>query len=502
MKAVNPFKRGFHIFVLVMVAGSVFLSGCVSQYHESAIAKWTPPSSDCVWMPPPDTPVEPSAPQKTADIPQGLLAPEKKWQLTDIIDIALRNNPQTRATWHAARSAAADWMSKKGDYYPQVSGAAIGSHINYLTSKTGRDDAVDGFIPELELTWLLFDFGGRKASVAEKQQALLAADFTHNAAIQDAVFLVLQTYFQYTNAKVLLKASEASFNEAATNLEMAQQRHENGLATIADVLLAKTAVSQAQLNLDVIQGQVQTIRGTLATAMGIPANTPYDTQDLPLDPPVGKMMEAVETYIQQAQANRPDLAAQRSRVEQAMATVRVKQSAQYPSLLLDNTLAGSHTSVTNEWDGNNTVALVLSIPLFKGYARQYDVLKAQQDVESQKARLDTLAQSIILQVWTSYFDLKTSIQRVKTTNDLLKSATQSYEVASGRYKEGVGGILDLLSAQSSLENARAQRVVAQAAWYIAFSKLARDTGALWQPSDEQQDRVLDLIPGPTEKELE
>ena len=450
MNSFKPSGRGFHILISAIAAAFLFGGGCLHRPEERALTDWVAPSSNRVWVPPPELVPESPAPTKAADIPKDLLVPEKEWRLTDIIDIALRNNPQTRATWYSARAAAADWLSKKGDYYPQVDGTAVGSQLAYMTSIPGRDDAVTSFLPGLELSWLLYDFDGRNASVAEKKQALLVADFTHNATVQDAVFLVLQTYFQYTNAKVLLKASRASLEEASTNLEMARQRHENGLATIADVLLAKTAFSQAQLNLDVIEGQVQIIRGALATAMGIPANTPYDTRDLPMEPPVDRAMADVESYIQQAQINRPDLAAQRSRVEEGMATVGIKRSAVYPNLILSNSLAGSLNSVTDNWDGRNTTALLLTIPLFKGYTRQYDILKSQEDAQAQKARLETLEQTIILQVWTSYYDFKTSVQRVKTTHDLLRSAQQSYDVASGRYKEGVGGILDLLSPKAAL----------------------------------------------------
>ena len=120
--------------------------------------------------------------------------------------------------------------------------------------------------------------------------------------------------------------------EVSTNLEAAQQKHKEGLATIADVLQAKTALSQGQLNRDVFQGQVQTIRGALATAMGIPANTPYDLEDVPLTPPVNALTEEMDTYIKQAEANRPDLAAQKSRVEQSLAHIRTTRSALYLSL--------------------------------------------------------------------------------------------------------------------------------------------------------------------------
>ena len=38
--------------------------------------------------------------------------------------------------------------------------------------------------PTLNLSWLLFDFGGRSGSVGVAREALLAADWTHNATLQ------------------------------------------------------------------------------------------------------------------------------------------------------------------------------------------------------------------------------------------------------------------------------------------------------------------------------
>jgi outer membrane protein TolC len=82
------------------------------------------------------------------------------------------------------------------------------------------------------------------------------------------------------------------------------------------------------------------------------------------------------------------------------------------------------------------------------------------------------------QVFTAYYALRTSTQRVSTSGRLLASAEESEGVASGRYKEGVGTILDLLTAQSALADARRQQVQARWAWYAALAQLAHDVGIL------------------------
>ena len=109
--------------------------------------------------------------------------------------------------------------------------------------------------PSVTLNYLVFDFGGRTGRVEGARQQLLAAGFTHNAAIQDVVLQIQVAYFQYLANRSLLDAQRTTLAEAQANLEAAEERRRVGLATIADVLQARTAASQAQLDLQIDRGQ-------------------------------------------------------------------------------------------------------------------------------------------------------------------------------------------------------------------------------------------------------
>jgi outer membrane protein TolC len=67
---------------------------------------------------------------------------------------------------------------------------------------------------------------------------------------------------------------------------------------------------------------------------------------------------------------------------------------------------------------------------------------------------------------------------MRTTADLLASAEQSEQVALGRYRAGVGNILDLLAAQSALAAARQQRVQSAFDWNVSRATLAQSVGVL------------------------
>ena len=76
------------------------------------------------------------------------------------------------------------------------------------------------------------------------------------------------------------------------------------------------------------------------------------------------------------------------------------------------------------------------------------VYDAEGDVARENAR--GLRQLIDLQVWSSYYALSTATQRVRTTRDFLSAAQQSVDVASGRYRNGVGSVKDLPAGVEAL----------------------------------------------------
>ena len=65
----------------------------------------------------------------------------------------------------------------------------------------------------------------------------------------------------------------------------------------------------------------------------------------------------------------------------------------------------------------------------------------------------------------------------------LKSAQQAEDVANARYKNGLDSILDVLSAQATLANARVQEVQARLNWFAALAAMGHAVGGLDAPKD-------------------
>lgn len=457
---------------LALLALAGLLVGCASHPGTAPAAGvfWTPPSSERSVPPPHTTP----PPQ----IPSELLARAQQLTLTDVLDVALRNNTATSVAWAQARSASAAYGAARGQYYPTIT--LDGAVTALQTAPFGGRVAVKQqfYGPTLNVSWLLLDFGTRGGSIGEARAALLAADWTHNAVIQDVVLAVESAYFQYMATRALLTAQQTTLAEAKANLAAADQRHNVGLATIADVLQAKTALSQARLALESTEGAIQTTRGALALSMGIPANVPYDIEPAPDSTPTLGLADSIDTLIERAVRERPDLMAARAQVRAAQARVSIARGNALPSLVVGGN--GQQTYFfDNSPSGNSyTATITLQIPLFAGGSHIYNIKAAAAAAQAVALQERGLEQQVVYEVFRAYYTLRTATQQVRTSADLLASATQSGQVALGRYKAGAGTVLDVLTAQSALASARAQEIQARFSWYTALAQLAHDTGIL------------------------
>lgn len=385
--------------------------------------------------------------------------------LTDVVNLALCNNPQTREVWASARVQAAQVGASQAGYLP---GASLSASGNRTSPGTGQRSY------GLTLSYLLYDFGARAAGVESARQLLAAATATQDSTVQAVFLLAVQSFYQMQAAQAALDAALESERAAKESFAAAEARYMIGSATPADKLQAQTAWSQATLNRITADGSMKNVRGALANMLGLEANRSVtlaaaNTLTLP-----DGFERDVNALIEEAKLRRPDLQAAAAQVRAAEAGVDAARAAGSPSL----SMTASRNQNSNNGLTGSSVGINLKVPLFDGFAPTYRIRAAEAQVETQKARLEGLRLQVALDVWTAYQNLVTATQSLRTTADLLGSAEQSERVALGRYKAGVGNILDVLNAQSALAGARQQRIQSSFDWNISRATLARAMGSL------------------------
>ncbi|MEF8752391.1 MAG: TolC family protein [Accumulibacter sp.] len=403
-------------------------------------------------------------------LPCQLPAADAPYGIVEAVDLALCRNPTTREIWSAARIQAADVGLAQAEFLPTIDGRATASRVRVDSRSANQRNA------SLTLSWLLFDFGARSANLEVARQLMRAATSTLDAGVQTVFLNAMQAYYNAQAARAAVAAAIESEKASRESLNAAEVRYRVGTGTPADRLQAQTAASQATLTRIRAEGVRENSLGRLANVMGLDANQPLRLDDPPSAKPDERFSDDVAALIGEARLRRPDLQAAEAEYRASVAGIDYARASGLPTLSLG---AGpSWENIGGVSANASSIGLTINLPLFSGFNTTYNVRAAQARSDVAGARRDNVRQQVALEVWESWQSLNTATQTLRTTADLLASAEHSERVALGRYKAGVGNILDVLNAQSALANARLQRVQAALDWHVSRATLARALGIL------------------------
>jgi outer membrane protein len=431
-----------------------------------------------------DVPPEPAAPcADGAELPKPLT-------LVDAVERAVCASPKTRQAWAGLRARAAAVGISRSAYLPSAKLDAVAGRASKNTAFPDNPQFdsllnVDYTDASLNLSWILFDFGLRAANLQGARQLLSAAAAARDAAFQDTFLETAHAFNDAEAAQAALEAARAAEAASAQNSTAADKLYAANVGSLADKLQAQTALAQAVSRRVTAEGDLLGARGTLAMLMGLPPYTAVELAPIGGDGNESDLFaQAVEKLIAEAVLKHPRLRVVRAQLESARSDVAAARAQGRPTISLGAVVEHSDTPIAvatvREIDRTNTIALQVSVPLFDGFDRRYRTRQAEAQVAAAEAELSEAERRVGLEVWKSYQNVRTGAGKLTATDSLLKSARLSVEVAKGRYREGVGSMLELLKAQSDLAAAEQQRLEAILRMQDAKLQLASSLGRLGQ----------------------
>ncbi len=450
-----------------------------------ASAQSAPSSPDKAWH----GPAEQGLNKQLSSLPDTAysLDPAKAYTLAELVDLAEQHNPETRLAWQQAKARAAALGIARGALYPTLAAVVVGStaRVQILFNSDFFRQTYGAFTPELHVEYLIFDFGGRGGAIDAAKARLLAANLAFNDTHLKIIFQVTSAYYRLLNAIGQMDAAQANLKNAQAVEEDSQDRLDHGLATKPDVLEATASTAQAQYDLQAAIGAEEIAHGDLATVMGLPPQTTYHVQDVNELKMPGELAESVDTAIDRAFEQRPDLKAQLAQLRAANATIKQAKSRYYPTLSLSGNGGltrqyGQQGQLPPGYVGSEVwdAALELQWTLFDGGRREHEIAQAKAARAASLAEIDSLRDQISNEVWTAYSNVRTALRQQQAATALLASADQSYEAARESYGYGVRNLLDVVAAQKTLAQARTEDVSARTQLLLQVANLGFRTGDL------------------------
>jgi outer membrane protein len=199
------------------------------------------------------------------------------------------------------------------------------------------------------------------------------------------------------------------------------------------------------------------------------------------------MVDSTDQAINRAFVERPDLLEQLAHVRAANASIKQAKSAFFPTLSFSgdgglaraygqNNLSPGGYAEGEYWN----VGLELKWTLFDGTRREHQIAEALAEKRAAQAKVDALRDQIANEVWAAYSDMKTALRQQQSAASLLAASEQSYEAAHESYGYGVRSLLDVVSAQKALAQARSEDVFARSQLLLQVANLSFRTGDLIQ----------------------
>ncbi len=416
--------------------------------------------------------------------------------LSELIDIAERHNPQTHLAWEQARQNALAVGVSESTLAPQITATLLAggrrtvtSMPNFLTPRGYMAANAAAAFPEIQLSYLLFDFGHTRATIDSAKALSIASNFDFTQTHQKLFMDVINAYYNHEASIADYEAAEESVRNTHLLQVSAESRYAHGEATVVDVTLARSNAATAVFQQDQKRSAEHSSRYALLQAMGLPPDvnlsvaSSRDThlpQQIPGD--VSRLMHA-------SLERRPDILSDLYKMDAATAATRAAQKAMLPKLEFNANVQAyigeqkvygytQTAPASRVAQPNGTVAVQLSWPLFQGGLLQNQLRQAQSRERAQRATLDKDVLAAEQQVANARDALETSLSSVHSAAIARDAAQNAFKAASASYAAGVGNLTDATQAQTQLAQATSAYAVSHAQALMNAAALAFATGEL------------------------
>ena len=476
-----------------------------------------PPAADKPWLAPglPNYERELAAQRfnNAEDTSRVPINPRKVYSLAELIDIAERNNPETRVAWERARQAAAAVGLSESAYYPFLAASAAAGYdrafipfptldVNLqklLKHPSLNDVAITGggslvteakvYRGELNAKWLLLDFGERTAVVSAAKERLMMANVGFNATHQKIVFQVTERFYLLGTARQKVLVAQSAL-QAAQNVEQAvQARVDNGLATKPELLQAQQQSAQTAFDVEATTGFESDARVALVESIGILPTVPLKVADLGQSLSSDQIDRSVNELIDLALSQRPDLVAKLANVRAKEDEIRRIRAEYFPKVALDAHVSSTNLEVSIQGsdffgDTHSTYGgfITATVPIFDGFERQHKMEMAKADLGGAENELAGARDAAVREVWKAYTDFKTALRKQVSAAKLVTASQNAFDAVLESYKNGLSTYPEILTAQRNLTAARSVSHDTQSEIFTAATALALSTGELARPS--------------------
>jgi outer membrane protein len=377
--------------------------------------------------------------------------------LDDAIKMAISNQPLIEQALDQADAADAKIKEQNSQFYPRIEGELYYMRIGPVPSIEFSGHkfelaAADNYNANISASQLVYDFGKRSA-VLDLMKAYKLSALDKIALIKNNLtYQTIQTYYTILFLEKSLEVNTEQIETLQKHIELTGKKVQSGSATDFDILTTQVKVADAQNRKTDIENSLSQQKLALYSLLDKPSDSPFHlTGELKID----SANIDLESLINEAYTNRPELKLARDAEDNAAVSQRIASLTDRPnvSLIASFGVKNGYQPDLNDPVANWTAGIHASIPIFNGFQKKAQIAEANAKMKSSSEEMKALQRKIKLEVEQAAADLSANRSKIQTSEVQVDHAKQAVSRANIQYKDGVITNLDLIDAETSLAQA-------------------------------------------------
>ncbi len=416
--------------------------------------------------------------QKPAALPP---VPSGPLTLAQAVELGRLRGVQAALARSAEHLAEARAGQRRADLLPSIDGGLsyVRQTLNLeefgLSGFTGVTDPFNVFRAEVRVSQSLFDPAAWARLRAARDSVLAAGlDAQSAGALSGAEAGV--AWLRVFSAEETVRARVADSTVASDLLDQARRSLDAGVSAAIDLTRSRVNFGSVRTQLSLARNARDRARIDLSRALAIPPGQLMAiAADSTLEPL--PLADQADSAVAWALAHRPEIAAERRRLE-VLDRARSAIRAEYlPSLSAGGLLQTSGTQIdglSRTWQ----VQVGVKVPILDGFRRRYRSQEQGFRIEAQEIRVHDMAARIEGEARVAVLDLASAREQVAIAVEREQLAIEELRQAGDRFTAGVAGSLETSNAQLNLTAARDALIQARVAYGIARVGAERALGLI------------------------
>jgi outer membrane protein len=399
----------------------------------------------------------------------------KPLSLSSAIDLALKNNLQTLIAGEQIVASEGTQGIFRSALLPNVAASAYQASITANLAAMGLPvqdlrgfpvfvGPYNRFDARISVVQSVFDLSAIRRYQAGNKGVELAGE-EKRLATQQVTATAIVSYLAVLEAEQSLAAAQSNIQLAKRLLVLAISQREAGVATGVDVARAETRLANQRVQLAQAETNLETARLNLLRVIGLPLSTDLVLED--------RMRFGTENAVDSNQAVVKALA---DRAEMKMAEDQVKiaelqqkaaTAAWLPTIHAFGDYGSSGLRPNEVSLPTRSVGVQLNLPIFDGGRIRSEQKVASSRLRQAEMQLNDLQAAIAKEIRQAIVVLKTREEQVRASIQAESLAKRELELAQDRFQNGAGDNIEVIHAQTALEDARRTYISSLAQFNVA-----------------------------------